>query len=276
MIVDTHVHVVSDDRITYPQKADAPQWPSTPSEALLAMMDKASVSRALLVQTYFTYGYDNSYAAESASSCPSRFRAVCVLDPLSKQAPIQLTQLVSHQLVRGIRLMNDRQKNVVSIDDPATFPLWECISTLGIPVCIAALIEDIARVAVVAAQFPRVPIALDHIWGLNVGDGPAFALIHPVLELARFPNVYLKIAPNNSHAVRQSKAKPQDFYQRLVDHFGAGRIMWGSNYPAHPQAYGSLEQRVELAKKDLAFLKTNDQASILGATALSLWPELKP
>jgi predicted TIM-barrel fold metal-dependent hydrolase len=275
MIVDTHVHVVTGDRMAYPQRPDAPEWPLTTIETLSTLMDGAGVNRALLVQTYFTYGYDNSYMTACAASNPHRFLAVCVLDPLSPGAPDQLSALVELHRVRGIRLMNDRQKNVVSIDNPETFALWERIAELGVPVCIAALVEEVPRVRTVAERFPRVPIALDHIWGLDVGTGPAFTTIDPVLDLASLPNILLKIAPNNSHAVSKTGSKPEDFYRRVIGAFGLTRVMWGSNYPAHAHAYGSLRDRVALAHEDLAFLSNAERAAIMGGNALRLWPELR-
>lgn len=274
MIVDTHVHIVAEDRNKYPPKADAPAWPVTTAEMLISMMDANGIDRALLVQTYFTYGYDNSYVADSAVAYPDRFLGVCVLDPLAPEAPDQLSELYERGRVRGIRLMNDRKKNVISIDDPKTFPLWERIAALKIPVCMAALIEDVARVRVPAERFPQVPIALDHLWGLKV-EGPKFETIQPFLELARHPNIYVKTAPNNSVAVREVKGDTQTFYQRIVDTFGAQRIMWGSNYPAHTHAYGGIKERLGLGKADLGFLSADEQKWIFGETALKLWPDLR-
>lgn len=275
MIVDTHVHVVSDNRDKFPVLPDAPAWPPTTGENLIAMMDEAGVDRALLVQTYFTYGYDNSYMTEVARAYPKRFLSVCVLDPLDEAAPDQLSDLVENHRVRGIRLMNDRGRNVISIDDSRTFPLWQRISALRIPVCVASLIDDVPRVAVPLERFPEVPVALDHIWGLKVGDGPDFTRIRPVLDLASFPNLHVKIAPNNSFAVRAANASPGDFYRLLLTHYGPRRLMWGTNYPAHREGYGTFQQRMEIGRQDLGFLNDDERQAVFGGNALSLWPELK-
>ena len=67
MIVDTHVHVFTDDRKNYPQIIDTARagsipsitdigqtpWPLTTTESLAAMMDEAGVDKATLVQAYF-------------------------------------------------------------------------------------------------------------------------------------------------------------------------------------------------------------------------------
>jgi len=275
MIVDTHVHVVSDNREKYPPADKAPAWPPTTGENLVALMDEAGIDHALLVQSYFTYRYNNVYMMDVARAYPERFLSVCVLDPLASTTPDMLTYLVRRRGVRGVRLMNDRAHNIVSIDDPRTFPLWERIAALDIPVCIASLIDDVSRLSVPLGRFPDVRVAIDHIWGLKVDAGPTFNRIKPVLELAHHPNLYVKIAPNNSFAVREAKATPRDFYGLLVERFGAKRLMWGTNYPAHRDAYGSLKERMELGMQDLSFLDAQERRFVFGETALSLWPGLR-
>jgi predicted TIM-barrel fold metal-dependent hydrolase len=87
--------------------------------------------------------------------------------------------------------------------------------------------------------------------------------------------VRLKITPNNSYAVREGGTTPEAFFGTLVERFGAHRIMWGSNYPAHWDKYGTIRDRLPLMQKDLAFLPAEDQRWIFGETALTLWPSLR-
>jgi L-fuconolactonase len=96
MIVDTHVHVFTDDRKRYPQNADNPHgaalptikdigqspWPLTTAEILIKQMDEAGVDKATLVQAYFLYEYDNSYTIACANAYPDRFVSICCLDPV--------------------------------------------------------------------------------------------------------------------------------------------------------------------------------------------------
>jgi len=80
MIVDTHVHVFTDDRVKYPQIRDTAragsipsitqigqtEWPLTRIEDLIAQFDEAGVDKATLVQAYFVYEYDNRYTIDAA------------------------------------------------------------------------------------------------------------------------------------------------------------------------------------------------------------------
>ena len=109
MIVDTHVHVFTDDRKRYPQIRDTAkagtipsitqigqtEWPLTTAEILLKQMNEAGVDRATLVQAYFVYEYDNRYAIDAAAVHRDRFTAVVVLDPMDPQSPDVLSDMVA-------------------------------------------------------------------------------------------------------------------------------------------------------------------------------------
>lgn len=286
MIVDTHVHVVSDDRTKYPQVSDGahgagapsvrdigqPEWPPLTDNQLIKLMDECGIDRALLVQTYFTYHFDNTYMIDCALAHPDRFLSVCVIDQLAPGAPDLLTELVEKRGVRGLRMMGARGPG--SLKDPRTFPLWERASQLRIPICIGARIEELPDVRVPLERFTSVPVALEHVWGNNVGD-PPYDRLKPLWEMAQFPNVRLKTAPNNSHAAREGKGTPRQFFGKLVETFGAKRIMWGSNYPTHWHRYGGMQERLLIMQEDFAFLGKEDQDWIFGDAALSLWPALR-
>ena len=286
MIVDTHVHVVSDDRTAYPQVSDGahgagapsvrdigqPEWPPLTGEQLVQMMDQCGIDRALLVQTYFTYHFDNRYMVDCARRWPRRFASVCVIDQLAPEAPDVLSDLVENHGVRGLRMMGARAMGALA--DPRTFPLWRRAEELRIPICIGARIEELADVRAPLERFPGVPVALEHVWGIDVGD-PPYDRLKVLWEMAAFPNVRLKTAPNNSHAARAGKGSPREFFGKLVDAFGARRIMWGSNYPAHWHHYGGIKERLAIMAEDFAFLGAADRAWIFGEAALTLWPDLR-
>jgi L-fuconolactonase len=273
MIVDTHVHVTSDNLTKYPRVKDAYDWPTQTAEALLASMKQVGIDRALLVQPYFTYHFDNSYQVDAALAYPDRFLCVCVIDQLAKNAPDILTELVTKRGVRGVRFMHGKGGEGV-LRDPRSIPAWECAASLGIPICVAARLEELPDARVMIERFPTVTVALEHMWAQKVGT-PPYAHLQPMFDMAQFPNLRLKITPNNSHAVREGGTTPEAFFGLLVERFGARRIMWGSNYPAHWDKYGTIRDRLPLMQNDLAFLPAEDQRWIFGETALTLWPSLR-
>ncbi len=273
MIVDTHVHAIADDAARYPKVADAYDWPSLTDRELVETMDRLGIDRATLVQPYFTYHYDNSYQVACAKAHPDRFVVVCVIDIADPAAPDTLARLVEDEGVRGVRMFPARRKGL--LDDPATFPVWERAVALGIPITVACNLDEMHKMPAVVENFPKArAICFEHMWGGSFAD-PTFPEMKPVLGLARYPNVYLKLCPNNSHALRGVNGTAKGFYGPLADAFGANRLMWGSNYPAHWDTYGTIDERLALMQKDLSFLSEADRAAFFGGTALSVWPELK-
>ena len=287
VIVDTHVHVFTDDRKKYPQLRDTAragaipsiteigqtEWPVTTAETLIAAMDEAGIARATLVQAYFVYEYDNRYTVDAALAHPDRFTGVVVLDPMDRSSPDELSRLVEEKAVTGLRFMRGRLP-ASSLGEPATFPLWERMQSLRIPLQVNDRIGDYPKIRKVIEKYPDVKVAFEHSWGHKVGL-PPYSVLDPLFALADNPNVYIKTAINNIAAAREAGGTPEHLYAKLVEVFGPRRIMWSSNYPAHPK-FGGVKSRLEESKKALAFLSAEDQAWIFGETALSIWPGLRP
>jgi L-fuconolactonase len=287
MIVDTHVHVFTDDRKNYPQIRDTAragaipsitdigqtEWPLTTTENLIAMMDDAGVDKATLVQAYFVYEYDNRYTVDSALKYSDRFASVIVLDPMDKNAPDELSWLVEKRGVAGIRFMRGRLPES-SLGHPATFPLWERIQSLKLPLAVNDRVWEIPKITRAMEKYPEVKVAFEHAWGHKVGAPPDYSVLEPLFALAANPNVYIKTAINNIAAARDGGGTPEQLYTRLVRVFGAKRIMWSSNYPAHPK-FGGIKPRLEESKAAIAHLSADDQAWILGKTALAFYPSLQ-
>ena len=287
MIVDTHVHVFTDDRKKYPQIRDTAragsipsiteigqtEWPLTTVEGLIAQMDEAGVDKATLVQAYFVYEYDNSYTVDAAAAHPDRFTAVVVLDPMDPKSPDELSRLVAEQGVTGIRFMRGRLP-ASSLGEPATFALWDRIQSLRIPLAVNERVAEIGKIRKAMERYPDVMVSFEHSWGHKVGAPPDYEVIKPLLSFADNPNVYIKTAINNIAAAREGGGTPRELYEKLVEVFGAKRIMWSSNYPAHPK-FGSVKARLDESKKALAFLSADEQAWIFGKSALAFYPALR-
>lgn len=286
MIIDTHVHVFTDDRKNYPQIRDTSragsipsiteigqsEWPVTPVEQLIAMMDEAGIDKATLVQAYFVYEYDNRYTMDSVRAHSDRFVAICIVDPMDPASPDELERLVKEEGAVGVRFMRGRLPTC-SLGEPETFPLWARIEKLGIPITITDRVGEIAKTRRAMDRYPGVKVAFDHGWGHKTGL-PPYQILKPLFDFADNPNVYVKTATNNIDAAQEAGGDPRQLYETLLEKFGAKRIMWSSNYPAHPRL-GGMKQRLEESKAAFAFMSEEDRAMILGGTALTVWPSLR-
>jgi L-fuconolactonase len=275
MLVDTHVHVIAADQRRYPRHLTTAntEWiQDLTAERLLSLMGDAGIDRTILVQAYGSYQYDNNYTADCALKYPERFASVCIVDPLAKDAPEQLSYWVTQRGVRGLRLF-DMAGRTSWLDDPRSFALWERARSLQIPLCVCTRFRNLTRLHSALARFPEVPLALDHLGLPNLADGAPYEAVKPLFEMARYPNVYLKFSTVSIYEAGRGKSRPREFFARLLDGFGAERMMWGSNYPATYDR--SLGEQLVLARDELSLLPTQDQQWLFGGTALTLWPQLR-
>lgn len=285
MIIDTHVHVISADEKVYPLRVMTsllPRPTQTPApplwfwempvtvEKLLQLMDEAGVEKAVLVQPVLAYSYDNSYATGSALRYPGKFASVGAIDMLEPGAMSRLSYWVSERGMSCLRLFTGRDASW--IDDPRTFPVWEKAATFHIPVLISLQPAELPRVRRLLERFPEARVLLDHMANPPVVEGPPFEASKPLFELAEFPNLYLKFSTPNFDALSVKPGLTRDFFQRLVDSFGAERLMWGSNFPTtHNRSY---KEMVDFARESLSFLGKEETYWLFEGTALKIWHKL--
>jgi L-fuconolactonase len=284
MIVDTHVHVYTDDRKKYPQVRDTArggaipefngqgQWAPCSIEELTKMMNEAGVDKATLVQAYYIYEYDNRYTIDASNTDRKRFIPSVILDPLDPKSPDELSRLVETQGVSAMRFMRARLPQS-SLGDPRTFPMWERLQKLKVPVAINDKIADIAKIRSAIERYPDAKVAFEHCFAMDVGL-PPFKQLDSLFAFADCPNVYVKIAINNILAAEKAGGTANQLFEHMVKVFGAKRIMWSSNFPAHP-SIGGYKARLERSKQALATLSADEQDWIFAKTALSVYPALK-
>ncbi len=278
--LDTHPHVITTDTTRYPrdplggtQSGWSRDRPVT-IDQMVAAMDQAGIAKSAIVQASTCYGYDNSYVADAVAAHPDRFTGVFSVDVLAADAPAKMRYWVGRKL-SGMRLFttgSTMPSQATWMDDPRTFPAWECAGELNIPVCMQMRQEGLPQLNALIARFPRVRFIIDHLMRPDLEAGPPYDAAAGLFSLAPHRNVYLKLTSNSVIDAKKGKATPATFFGKLVGAFGASRITWGSNFPA---TAGSLKEILDTSKSALAFLPGEDQEWIFARTAESLYPALK-
>ena len=103
MIIDTHLHVWSDDVSRYPFADSRTSVEDGSVELLNETMAEAGVDKAVIVQP-ITYLYDNRYVADSLRRFPGKFEAIGLVDRNAPDAPDQLERLVKEDGFSGLRI----------------------------------------------------------------------------------------------------------------------------------------------------------------------------
>jgi len=240
---------------------------------MIAAMDEAGVTRSALVQASTCYGHDNSYVADAVAAHPDRFTGVFSVDVLAADAPDRMRHWVGRGLT-GMRLFtigSTMPDQAPWLDDPKSYPAWECAGALGLSICLQMSAAAFPQMIRMVERFPSVRIILDHLARPVMEDGPPYAAAESLFALAKDASIYLKLTPRSFTEARKGKATPESVFAKLVSVFGASRLAWGSNYPS---SEGPLAQLLAVAKSSLSSLSPDDQSWIFAKTAQSLYPAL--
>jgi L-fuconolactonase len=279
MIIDTHCHVIATDTKKYPLKPLFGKQSGWSAEHPLDYPDMvaadkaAGVDKSVLVQASSAYGSDNSYVADSVAAHPERFTGVFSVDVVAPDAVAKMKHWMGKGLT-GMRIFTSGSTHAEQetfFADEASFPVWQYASDQGLSVCMQMRVVGLPLLETVIKRFPKVRILLDHFARAEAADGAPFAAAAPLWALAKYPNVYLKLTHRPIEQSVKGASTPQAFLGKAVSEFGAGRMCWGSNFPA---AKPPLPELIAMARKALDFLPQADQDQIFAKTALALYPAL--
>ncbi|MDE8350259.1 MAG: amidohydrolase family protein [Acidocella sp.] len=279
-IIDIHPHIISNDETTYPPsplfgiRSDWSKERHYEVDELLTAMDEAGISKAAIVHSSTTYGFNNAYVLDSCERHPARLLAVGSVDIIQPDAPAIIREYLKRGL-GGLRLFTGGSTKAFDpreLEDPRAYPAWELCAELSLPMCIQTGQVGLPQVTALAKRFPNVPIILDHLARPDITDGPPYQAAASLFALADHSSIYLKLSPRIMADSKTAAATPETFFPRLVSLFGASRLAWGSNFPTTP---GSLKDNLANAQATLSVLSTSDREWIFGKTAQFLYPALR-
>ena len=278
-LIDIHPHIISPDEKKYPLDplgGERSGWsakrPAT-FEQFVAEMDKAGVDKAAIVHSSTTYGFDNSYVADSVATDPSRFAGVYSIDLLAPDAAEKIRYWKERGL-SGLRIFTTGSTmpgQAPTLESPDLHGAWSLAGDMGLSVCVQMTKAAIPALEKLLTAFPGTNVIIDHMMKPPIADGAPYPAAQFLFDLARYNNVHLKLSSRNTEESQAGKATPQTFFGKVVSTFGADRIAWGSNFPA---SEGSLLDIVNDLKRCIDFLPAADQHWIMAGTAQKLYPQL--
>ena len=117
-------------------------------------------------------------------------------------------------------------------------------------------------------RYPDLDLVVDHMADAHP-DQPDE--IQELLDLARYPRVYVKIShtwsiSQQGYPWMDTHAMVKEVYQI----YGADRIMWGTDWPVclSNAEYG---QTLSVVRDEMTFIAPEDMEWVLGKTVLRLW-----
>jgi L-fuconolactonase len=277
MRVDSQAHVVSPDQDTYPLNPPevdplgtaSTRWFDTPGlavEDLIRRMDGTGIERAVLVQAFSSYQYDNRYTADAAAANPDRMASSCIID-LEDNPAKMVRYWVGERGARAIRLF---LRNVAPdwLVQARSDEVFVELHRLGAIAQVVGMDADLPFLLQAANRHPEVPFLLDHCGMPDLSGGPSYPNATNLFDLAEAPNVSVKLSTHVFAHAREGGSTAEEITRHIVDAFGAARVMWASDYTMRRLTYSDC---VAEADQACAGLLEADRELVLGGAAAALW-----
>jgi predicted TIM-barrel fold metal-dependent hydrolase len=266
-LFDTHAHFFTSDTERYPVDPTGAREgrdallarlagdPAT-AERVLGLWDACGVAGGAAVQYNTVYKTDNRYTVDVADAHHDRVSAVLILNAAAADTPAQLRALAGRHNVSGLRLFGypDDAGEYPWLDSAAALKTWDVAAEMKLNMVVMYApgkpsFAALRRIAALAKRYPGIVIALDHCGWPGVEGGIAGTIGAEHLELVDVPNVHFKFTQINLNRFAETGIDPAAFVKLMVDTYGAGRLMWGSDFGNTKTTYAEMAEQAIAATR---------------------------
>jgi predicted TIM-barrel fold metal-dependent hydrolase len=239
-------------------------------DLLMALLDRHGVERAcVLAACDQNNPGNNEFVASVCREHCDRFVMLSEIPLASSRRDELLERTIHEWRARGFRYFVP----------PAEMPdawaahddFWGRVNDARLAVALNLAPRQAGVLPLLVKRYPKIRWLLDHM-GRPRHD-MSDAEYQPVLELAVYPNVFVKLSGFYAFTARSSEY-PYDDLQRFViklrDAFSAQRLLWGSDAPPVLDS-SSYEQSFTCLIRHGVELTRDDLTCILGQTARKLF-----
>lgn len=148
-------------------------------------------------------------------------------------------------------------------------PLFRRAEELGVPMLILTKPSRLPDLGALLERHPGLDVVIDHMADCAPDRRDDMQLL---LELARFPCVYVKIS--HTWSISREEYPWRDTHElaeRVYQAFGGQRLMWATDWPVC-LSRATYAQTLSVVRDEMDFFSTEDREWVLGKTALKLWP----
>ena len=236
-IIDTHLHLVYRQRLSYPWLADARALDGDfPYETYAAEARRCGVTDALHMEVDVAPAdiVAETRNVETLATLPGTLLrgAISACRPEEDGFAEFLARQRANPIVKGFR----RVLHVVpdAVSEGALFRAnLKRLGGTGLPFDLCVRPDQIDKAIVLADLAPDVQFVLDHCGAPDVKGGGEHPWRERVAEIARRPNVAVKISGVVAYA--DAATWTVDDIRPYVEHaiasFGWDRVVWGSDWP---------------------------------------------
>lgn len=266
-IVDTHLHLVYQDRFTYPWLDGAPplkrQWTA---EDYFAQAEPLGIETALHMEVDVV---DAEMLAETAfmlSVHPRIGGAIAAARPESEDFAAHLDSLRSLPGVKGVRRILHTSPDELSSSELFAENI-RLLGDSGLPFDLCVLARQLPIGAALAAKCPKTQFVLDHCGVPDVAGQGLYPWRADIKALSTLPNVAAKISGVVAYAKPDWTVEDlRPFVEHVIECFGWDRVVWGSDHPVCTLT-ANLERWVEASRQIVGGASEAEQAKLFHRNA---------
>ncbi|MFF7709614.1 amidohydrolase family protein [Pseudomonas sp. NPDC007930] len=261
--VDGHAHVFDRSLALTEGRRYTPDYDATLAQ-WLGHLDAHGLSHGVLVQPSFL-GTDNSHLLAALAQQPQRLRGVAVVEP---GIGAEALQALHAQGVVGIRL-NLMGQPMPDLAAPHWQPLLGAVAELGWHVELHRQVEDIPALCTVLRE-RGCKVVVDHFGRPHAGFGVLHPTFQRLLDWGRDGGVWVKVSAIYRLGGTQAEnlAFARAALPLLLEHFGAERLVWGSDWPHTQHEQLSYADQLALLEQALPCPEQRQALRVRGARAL--------
>lgn len=246
-------------------------------EDVLPLAKFAGVTGAVLVQSQESDA-DTDYLLAVAEQSDFVKAVVGWVDLTAETAPARIAHLARHPKLRGLRPMLQGLQDDNWMLRPELEPAIVAMKLHKLSLDALVYTRHLPYLEQFARQNPDLAIVIDHAAkpAVIATDCPAEDWRNAIASIARLPNVYCKISGLPTEAGKdQGQAELAPYIQHLLLVFGAGRLMWGSDWPviglAPNKQLTIYKTWLNLVQQELAGCKLSEIESVFIGTSLRFY-----
>ncbi len=274
MLIDTHLHLVDRDRLSYPWLSGVPalnrDWTFASytksakdlgiSGALHMEVDVAEqdIHRETDMVAQLMASVDSLLLGAISAARPEASDFESCLDGINT-AVIKGLRRVLHVVPDEISLSTSFRDNIKRLG-PKGLPFDICVSARQLP--IAAALVDAA---------PNTSFVLDHCGVPDIAAGDYTGWAAAIREIAKRSNLNAKISGITAYTGDGWTVDTlRPYVEHIIDSFGWDRVVWGSDSPVCT-LQSSLEQWVEITHQLTQGAAADDLAKLHHVNATRIW-----
>ena len=267
MTVDAHLHLWDLERVAYPWLTDAlaPIDRTFTFAEAQPQLERAGVDRVVLVQAANSVEDSAAMFAVSSPMVAGVVAWVDLLDPAT--ASRQLDAWSEHPSFVGVRHLIHDEPDPDWLGRPVVRSSLGLLAARGLTFdVIGVLPRHLEHAMALADEYPSLQLVIDHLGTPPVGAATAEPWAGLLTELARRPNVSVKLSGLTTLGGGSDAPRLRPYIEHALEAFGAPRVRYGGDWPVSTLA-GSYAQTRAVADELLAGASAEERAEVFTHSA---------